>query len=115
LLVRQFGLRIGKRNVSSVEVVEPVSEALESNIETYLRTFPEYADFPFLHFHVQTNDSFDRVNYLKDPFAFVQIGNDPNPLMFVCETGDGDGTYDVVAEYDRDRVAALSVTFIDED
>ncbi len=89
LLVRQFGLKIRKVNPISAEVTTPISVELERDINKYLSTFPEYAQFPFMKFRVETNGSFTHAQSVRFPWGYVPIGNDPNPQMFVCEIGWG--------------------------
>jgi hypothetical protein len=58
--------------------------------------------------------SFDRANQMTKAWEFMPIGNRPTPLMFVCETGRGDGCYDVYGECDGENPRALTITFIEE-
>lgn len=113
LLTRRFKLKTVPRNVIRAEVVGPVSHELEQEITTLLKSMPEYAKFPFMHFHVQTNNSFDRANYLHQTWDFLPVGNADVPLMFVCGTGRGDGSYNVQCGYSRGVPRFLSIRFID--
>lgn len=115
LLKKKFKLKTRQVNRVRVEVQQPVSEALEQEIEDFLKTIPQYADYPFMHFYVQTNDSFDRVNYMNADWKFLPVGNQPDPVMFACSTGYGDGIYPVEGIMKNNLVHALKVTFIDED
>jgi hypothetical protein len=114
MLTRRFGLKTVRVNPVRAEVVGPVSEQLAAEIEAFLRADPRYADFPFMYFHVQTNNSFDRANYLDQAWAFLPVGNEPEPLMFVCGTGRGDGRYEVWGEFEGETPRILTVTFIDD-
>jgi hypothetical protein len=60
LLTKRFNLRTDRVNAVRAEVIGPVSEHLEAEIESFLKADPRYANYPFLHFYVQTNNSFDR-------------------------------------------------------
>ena len=91
LLTNRFKLKTLGVNPVRAEVVGPVSEQLEAEIDRFLKADPKYAAFPFLYFHVQTNNSFDRANFMNSAWQFMPVGNSPRPLMFVCETGRGDG------------------------
>src|SRR2546423_528034 len=51
-------------NPVRAEVVGPVSEDLADEIKAFLKADPRYSDYPFMYFHVQTNNSFDRANYI---------------------------------------------------
>jgi hypothetical protein len=114
-LKKQFKLKTVQVDPVSAEIVGPVSENLEKEIEDYLKSIPEYAQFPFMHFHVQTNNSFDRANYMDKPWDFMPVGNDDLPLMFVCGTGRGDGCYDVQCRYSGDVPRSVSINFIEYD
>jgi hypothetical protein len=63
---------------------------------------------------VRTNNSFDRVNSLNAAHAFLPVGNQPEPLMFVCGTGRGDGLYDVRCAYDGDVPRCVTIVFIED-
>jgi hypothetical protein len=114
-LKKRFKLKTVQINPVRAEVVGPVSETLEHRIEDYLKSIPEYAHFPFMHFHVQTNNSFDRANYMDKPWDFMPVGNDDLPLMFVCGTGRGDGCYDVQCRYSGDVPRSVTINFIEDD
>jgi hypothetical protein len=113
LLTKLFKLKTVRVNPVAAEVIGPVSEELASEIEDYLKADAKYADFPFMHFRVQTNNSFERVNYMTKAWEFMPVGNQPAPLMFVCGTGRGDGRYDVEGQFDGDVLRALTITFIE--
>lgn len=113
LLIKRFKLKTIRKNFARAEVIGPVSAHLANEIEAFLRTFPEYSDYPFMHFYVETNNSFDRVNDMARPWAFLPIGNSPEPLMFACETGHGDGRYDVNGEFSGDTLVAITIAFIE--
>lgn len=114
-LRKRFKLQTVQVNPIRAEVVGPVSESLEKAIEGYLKSIPMYADYPFMYFHVQTNNTFDRANHLTKSWNFIPVGNEPTPLMFVCQTGRGDGTYDVHCGFSGDAPRVLSIVFIEGD
>ncbi len=114
LLTKRFKLKTRRVNRVRAEVVGPVSEQLAAEIEAFLKADPKYADYPFMYFHLQTNNSFDRANYMNREWQFMPIGNSPEPLMFVCGTGRGDGCYDVQGQFDGDVPRVLTVTFVDD-
>lgn len=113
LLTTRFKLKARRVNTVRAEVVGPVSEQLEAEIESFLKADPKYSDFPFMYFHLQTNNSFDRANYMESEWQFMPVGNDPEPLMFVCGTGRGDGCYEVHGQFDGDVPRVLNVNFIE--
>ena len=114
LLTKRFKLNAIRIDPARAEVVGPVSEELAVEIEAFLRAEPKYADYPFLYFRVQTNNSFDRANELDSAWEFIPIGNSPEPVMFVCGTGRGDGCYDVQGQFDGEIPRVLTVSFIEE-
>lgn len=114
MLTKRFRLKTVRVNYLWAEVVGPVSEALAREIEDYLKSIPRYADYPFMYFQVQTNNSFDRANHMNGAWGFLPIGDADMPLMFVCGTGRGDGSYDVNCAFSGDIPRVLSVTFIDD-
>jgi hypothetical protein len=113
MLVKRFGLKTIQVTPWRTEVEGSVSKQLEQEIEDFLKADPQYREFPFIYFHVQTNGSFDRALEMEAPWGFIPIGNRPLPLMFVCGTGHGDGTYDVIGEFTGDILRALKITFIE--
>lgn len=113
-LKRKFRLKTVQVNAIRAEVVGPVSESLEREIAGYLKSIPEYAEYPFMHFYVQSNNSFDRANYLEKSWEFMPVGNEDVPLMFVCGTGRGDGRYDVWCRYSGDVPQVVSIEFVED-
>jgi hypothetical protein len=112
-LKKRFNLKTRCVNPIRTEIVGPVSEALEKEIVAYLPTIdPKYESLHCVVFYVQTNNTFERANFLVDDWAFLPIGNRPKPEMFVCTTGMGDGSYDVVVDYEGNVPRAVTVTFI---
>ncbi len=114
MLTKRFKLKTVRVNRVRAEVVGPVSESLEKEIEGCLKSNPTYAAFPFIYFRVQTNDSFDRVNYMEKPWGFMPVGNADAPLMFACETGRGDGIYGVQCGFSGEVPQVVSIEFIDD-
>ena len=114
LLKKQFKLRTRQVDALTAEIVGPVSEQLEREIVDYLKSFPEFASFPFIYFSVRTNDSFRRVNFMKGAWLFLPVGNDPEPIMFSCETGRGDCVYKVYTRDHQGLVVAVRIPFIED-
>ncbi len=113
-LMERFHLKTVQVNMFRAEVVGAISSELEEAIYDFLKSDQRYANLPFLHFHVQTNNSFDRANFMSSPWALMPVGNLPEPKMLVCGTGRGDGRYDVRGKFDRDTPKSLSINFIDD-
>jgi hypothetical protein len=112
MLAKRFDLDTVQINAVRAEVVGPVSEQLEEEIEIYLKSRTKYSQFPFLYFYVETNSSFDRANDIEKAWDFIPIGNENTPLMLVCGTGRGDGVYDVRCAFSGEIPRTLSITFI---
>ena len=113
MLTERFQLETVRVNANRADVAGPVSEALEKEIENYLRSNPEYADFPSDYFRVETNSSLDRACHLERSWGFIPVGNEGGPQMFVCGTGRGDGVYDVHGTFSGDVPNVLSIEFIE--
>jgi hypothetical protein len=114
ILTKRFKLKTVRVNPVRAEVVGTMSEQLAAEIEAFLQADPKYAAYPFIYFHVQTNNSFDRANYMRKAWEFMPVGNGHEPLMFVCGTGRGDGCYDVLGEFVGESLRTLTVTFIED-
>ncbi len=114
-LMKRFGIKLVLVGTYDIQVVGPVSEALEGEIMAYLETIPECSKYPFMYFSVRTNNTFDRANRMDAAWDFLPIGNTPEPLMFVCGTGRGDGRYEVWGRFRGDRPGGLSIDFGVED
>ncbi len=113
LLKKKFNLKISRVNGFGAELIEPVSQALEHDILELLNSIPKYAKFPFMHFFVHTNNSFERANSMDQAWGFIPVGSADGPLMFVSDTGHSDGTYDVLGEYDGDALNRIVISFVD--
>lgn len=114
-LKSRFNLETVMVNRVRAEIVGSVSGALEKEIEAYLKSVPEYSKFPYMHFHVQTNNSFERANFMDSPWGFMPIGSSESASMFVCTTGRGDGTYDVHCRYSGSTPRVVSIDFMADD
>jgi hypothetical protein len=114
LLTRKYKLTITHRDWYTAYVREPISLELEAEIEAYLKTIPEYAKYTFMHFRVSTNNSFDRVNFHNEQWGFLPVGNAPEPLLFTCGTGRGDGSYRVMGGFSGSQLVEVRVDFMAE-
>jgi hypothetical protein len=116
LIERKF--RLSWRPLDGFQSVflEPISEELENEITAYLKTFPEYADYPFLYFRVETHNTFDRIQDAMAKSAWGEIGlnedNGDSVSLIAFSSGFGDGTYDLVGLYDNEQLIAIEITFI---
>lgn len=115
LLTKRFKLKTVRRHRVRTEIVEPVSAELEREITTFLEADPKYGRWPFLYFRVQTNNSFERANFCTAAYQLLPIGRNASPLMLVCETGHGDGSYDVEGVFDGAILKSIFIRFIKDD
>lgn len=113
LLQRKFRFKIDDGDWHAVRIAGPVSVERENEVTAYLKTIPEFSDYPFLHFWVRTNNSFDRVNNYEKTWGFIPVGNSPVPMMLVCGTGYGDGCYPVKGGFTGDRLVEVRIPFVD--
>ncbi len=114
LLTERFQLETIRVGEFESEVVGPVSEELAAEIEAFFNTDPVYSVWPALYFRVQTNSSYERAEAMRGAWEFMPVGNNPEPLMFDCQTGRGDGGYEILGEFAGETLCALTVTFIEE-
>lgn len=114
LLTKRFKLKTRRLSGISAQVVGPVSDQLEAEIKNFLESDPRYAEFPFRYFRVRTNNSFDRANNMDSAWQFMPVGNNPDPLMFVCRAGYGDGCYDVQGQFVGEVPRVLNVNFVED-
>ncbi len=115
LLTKRFKLKTVRRNRVRTEIVGPVSPELESEITTFLEADPKYGRWPFVYFNVQTNNSFERADFCTAAYQLLPIGRHASPLMFVCDTGRGDGSYDVEGVFDGPILRSIFIRFIEDD
>jgi hypothetical protein len=52
---------------------------------------------------------------MEEGWGFLPVGNADAPLMFVCQTGHGDGVYNVECKYAGNVPRVLSVRFVDDE
>jgi hypothetical protein len=113
LLKKTFNLDCIQINAIRAEVVQPVSPEMEVRITKLLSSIPEYAQFPFMHFYVQTNNTFDRVNWMPEPWGAIVLDRESNCSLLAFDTGYGDGTYPVFARFNNGIVTSLEIAFIE--
>lgn len=114
LIGDKFGLRWREVDFLQSEFREPISEELEARITDFLKTFPEFADYPFMYFRVETSNSLDRVFEAMRKRSWCQLVLDAGSEsdLFAVSSGFGDGRYDVQVLYGGGELHAVEVEFI---
>jgi hypothetical protein len=114
LIEQEFGLKSRQVDFLASEFEEPISEELEERILAYLQTFPEYAEFTWVYFHVQTMNTFERIlEAMRDRFwteVVLDVVGGASLLAF--SSGFGDGTYPVEGLYRSGELVGVEVEFI---
>jgi hypothetical protein len=114
LLKKHFNLDCVQINAVRAEVIQPVPLDVEERINELLRSIPEYAQFSFMHFYVQTNDTFDKVNWMPDPWGTIVLDGQSDTSLLAFNTGYGDGTYRVFGRFNNGVAAGLEIMFIED-
>jgi hypothetical protein len=114
LLKKHFNLDCVQINAIRAEVIQPVSPEMEVEIEKLLRSIPEYAQFPYMYFYVQTNNTFDKVNRMSDPWGTIELDMPSRASLLTFKTGYGDGTYQAFGQFNNGIATGLEMTFIED-
>jgi hypothetical protein len=119
LIGKKFRLQWRPLNGFQSMFLEPVSEDLEQDITEYLQTMPEYADYPFMYFRIETNNTLDRIQEAMTDTSWAEVvlkeddGESESVIAFA--SGFGDGSYDLIGVYGGDNLLAIEITFIGPD
>lgn len=113
LLKKHFNLDCVPVHAAQADVVQPIPPDLENRIEALLKSIPEYADFPFIHFHVQTNNTFERVNCTGEAWRMIVIDQQTGTSLLTASTGNGDGVYPVYGHFAGQRLTGLEIPFME--
>jgi hypothetical protein len=114
LIGERFGLEWRKRDVFTTVFQEPISEELEKQILDYLRTFPEYAEYPFMYFRVETMNTFERIQEAmrNRSWSEVVLDEPSGQSLLAFASGFGDGSYPMEGQYRSGELAAVEAEFI---
>jgi hypothetical protein len=114
LIGDQFGLKWREVDFLHSVFAEPISEELEARITAFLKTFPEYADYPFMFFRIHTHNSCDRVFEAMRDRSWSQVALDgaSGAHVFAVTSGFGDGRYEVEGLYEAGELRAVEIEFI---
>jgi hypothetical protein len=112
LIGKRFGLRHRELNFIASVFREPISEELEAEITAYLQTFPEYAQYPYMYFRVETNSTADRVRDAMTDRLWCELELGPGESLVAVTSGFGDGAYTVEGLYRGEELLAAEVRFI---
>jgi hypothetical protein len=115
LLKERFSLEFEPVNPIRSELVQAVDQELEKQIIAYLETIPEYAEYPFLHFRVETRNTMEQ---LQDDLHsqglwcehVLDKASGANILAFT--SGFGDGCYPAYGIREKGELAKVAVEFI---
>jgi hypothetical protein len=87
-----------------------------SNEKSWMKTFPDYREFPMIYFRVETNGTADRI---VDSFGSTNLwsnlvlDNATGANVLTFSAGYGDGCYDVTAHRCEGKLAGFSIEFIE--
>jgi hypothetical protein len=116
LIEDKFHLRWRPLNGFQSMFLEPISEDLENQITDYLKTFPEYTDYPFMYFRVETNNTLDRIMDAMSDAAWSKVVLNDDPYepesVIAISSGFGDGSYDLMGVYNGEELLAVEIIFI---
>lgn len=114
LIEQRFGLTSHEVSFLSSRFDEPISEELEEQITAFLKTFPEYAAFPFMYFRVETGNTAERVrDAMRDRlWSEVPLAAGGDQGLLAVTSGFGDGRYKVVGLFGQERFLGIEIAFI---
>ena len=93
---------------------EPISVELEERIISFLKTIPEYADYPFMYFRMKTSNCLDRVYEVMEErsYATVALDKSSDASVLALTSGFGDGTYPVMGLMKDGVLQSIKIDFI---
>lgn len=113
LIEKKFGVKWVRYSICSLQSVQPISEQLEEQITAYLQTFPEFAKYPFLHFSILTENSYDRVaaSLHDEAWTEVELDATSHAALLVMSSGYGDGQYDLQGLFQGETLLGMECKF----
>lgn len=113
LVEKKFGLKSREVSMLHSEFLEPISEELEARINAYLQTFPEYAEFTYMYFRVETGNTFTRIQRALTGSSWSEIVLDePSGMNLLAVALLGDGSYTVEGLYRSGELIGVEVELI---
>jgi hypothetical protein len=116
LVSKQFGVRSIPINAVRSEMAAPVTPELENQITEYLKTIPEYADYPFIYFRVETKNTYELLGdrLLKaPPWCELILDDQSGANCIAFESGFGDGKYPVWGYLNDGQLVKAEIEFIE--
>lgn len=115
LLRQRFGLQSKPVSRFRSDLTRPVSHDVEEEIIAYLKTLPEYAEYPFMYFRVETRNTCDQLHEGLDGQRLwcelvLDKASGGNVLAF--SSGFGDGCYSAYGVRGGGRWSRAVVQFI---
>ncbi len=114
LIEQRFGVKWEPRSICSAKSIQPISEQLEAEITAYLQTFPEYSEYTFIYFSIDTENSNDRVAASLHDCAWneLELDSDGDAALLAISAGYGDGCYDLYGIFQGDKLLGMECEFI---
>jgi hypothetical protein len=115
LLQKRFGIKSEPVNPVRSELVQPVSRVLEEEIVAYLETCPEYSEYAFMFFRVETKNTREQLrdNLNAQGLWCELILDEPSGAnALAIKSGFGDGSYPAYGIRGSSGLARVAVEFI---
>jgi hypothetical protein len=114
LIRRKFGLESREVDRIHSRFLEPISAEMESRIIDFLKTFPEYAQYTFMYFRVETGDTFRMLQQALSAGSWSEMILDysSGANLMAVRSGFGDGAYEVEGLFDSEELLGVEVEFI---
>jgi hypothetical protein len=114
LIRKKFGLKSREISMIHSRFLEPISQEMESRIVAFLKTIPEYAEYAFMYFRVETGNTFQRLQQaMAHAHCCEMVLDEASGANLVAVTsGFGDGSYQVEGLYRSQDLLGIEIEFI---